>query len=49
MDDSDSDTDTAQYCYTFLNRYDIRGIARTFCVGYAFCCLFPECKKGGEC
>ena len=40
MDDGDSDT--AQYYYTFLNSHDIKGIARTFRVGYAFCCLFQK-------
>lgn len=43
MDDSDGNTNTAQYCNTYdtnKKRYDIEGIARTFCVGYAFCCLF---------
>ena len=43
MDDGDSDT--AQYYYTFFNSHDIKGIARTFCVGYAFCCLFPEKRR----
>lgn len=42
MDDSDSDT--AQYYDTFINRNNVTGIARTFRVGYAFCCLFQ--KKG---
>ena len=43
MDDSDGNTNTAQYCNTYdtnKKRYYIEGIARTFCVGYAFCCLF---------
>lgn len=44
MDDSDSDT--AQYYDTFINRNNVTGIARTFRVGYAFCCLFQ--KKGGD-